>query len=53
MNKQNTAEGRATVGMKCYSCFLGKTSAEESCNVSMHNKTPINILAEIIFQKNL
>jgi len=53
MNKQNTVGGHATVGMKCYFCFLGKTSAEESCDVSMRNKTPINILAEIIFQNNL
>ena len=37
-NKQNTAEFRATGGMKCYSCLVGKTSAEESCAVSMHKK---------------
>ena len=39
MKKQNTAEGRATVGKKCYFCLLGKTSAEDSCTVSMHRKT--------------
>jgi hypothetical protein len=25
MNKQNKAEGRATVGIKYYSCLVGKT----------------------------